>query len=63
MVNANHTPFLSTAPDENPKPENYPASFGVDTNFTNRGLRAQELYGADTSITREEFIAYKMDHR
>ncbi|MDP3739857.1 MAG: penicillin acylase family protein [Hyphomonadaceae bacterium] len=62
VVNANHTPFLSTAPDENPKPENYPASFGVDTNLTNRGLRAQELFGADASITREEFIAYKMDH-
>jgi penicillin amidase/acyl-homoserine-lactone acylase len=63
VVNANHTPFLSTAADENPKPENYPSSFGVDTNLTNRGLRAQELFGTDTSITREEFIAYKMDHR
>jgi penicillin amidase/acyl-homoserine-lactone acylase len=63
VVNANHTPFLSTAADENPSPENYPASFGVDANLTNRGLRAQELFGADTSITREEFIAYKMDHR
>lgn len=62
-VNSNHTPFLSTAAEENPGPENYPASFGVDTNLTNRGLRAQELFGADTSITREEFIAYKMDHR
>jgi penicillin amidase/acyl-homoserine-lactone acylase len=63
VVNSNHTPFLASAPDDNPKPENYPASFGVDTNLTNRGLRAQELFGADTSITREEFIAYKMDHR
>ena len=61
VVNANHTPFLASGPDDNPKPENYPASFGVDTNLTNRGLRAQELFGADTSITRDEFIAYKMD--
>jgi acyl-homoserine-lactone acylase len=61
-VNANHTPFLSTAPEENPRPENYPASFGVDQQLTNRGLRAQELFGGDTSITREEFLAYKMDH-
>jgi acyl-homoserine-lactone acylase len=62
LVNANHTPFLSTAPEENPRPENYPASFGVDLQLTNRGLRAQELFGGDASITREEFIAYKMDH-
>jgi penicillin amidase/acyl-homoserine-lactone acylase len=26
-------------------------------------MRAQELYGQDESITREEFIAYKMDDR
>jgi len=61
VVNANHTPFLASGPDDNPKPEDYPTSFGVDTNFTNRGYRAQELYGKDDSITRDEFIAYKMD--
>lgn len=61
VVNANHTPYLASADADNPKPENYPASFGVDTTFTNRGYRAQELYGKDDSITREEFIAYKMD--
>lgn len=63
VVNSNHTPFLASGAEDNPRPENYPASFGVDTNLTNRGLRAQELIGADTSITRDEFIAYKMDHR
>lgn len=63
VVNSNHTPFLASGPGDNPRPENYPASFGVDANLTNRGLRAQELFGADSSITREEFITYKMDHR
>lgn len=63
VVNANHTPYLASSSADNPKPENYPASFGVDANFTNRGYRAQELYGADTSITREEFLAYKMDDK
>lgn len=62
VVNANHTPFAASAPEDNPKPENFPASFGVDMQMTNRGMRAQQLYGGDTSITREEFIAYKMDH-
>jgi penicillin amidase/acyl-homoserine-lactone acylase len=61
VENSNHTPFLASSREDNPKPESFPASFGIDTNMTNRGMRAQELFSADTSITREEFIAYKMD--
>ena len=61
VVNSNHSPLLVSGPEDNPKAENYPASFALDTLVTNRGLRAQELFGADTSITREEFLAYKMD--
>lgn len=63
VVNANHTPFEASAPGDNPSPEAFPPSFGVDTVMTNRGRRAQELFGQDPSITREEFIAYKMDDR
>jgi acyl-homoserine-lactone acylase len=63
IVNANHSPLLVSGPEDNPKAENYPKDFALDTLVTNRGLRAQELYGADTSITREEFFAYKMDDR
>lgn len=63
VVNSNHTPYLASGPADNPKPENYPDSFGVDANFTNRGYRAQELYGTDTSITRDEFVTYKMDDK
>jgi acyl-homoserine-lactone acylase len=62
IVNANHSPLLVSGPQDNPKAENYPKDFALDTLVTNRGLRAQELYGSDTSITREEFFAYKMDH-
>jgi acyl-homoserine-lactone acylase len=62
IVNANHSPLLVSGPDDNPKAGNYPRDFALDTLVTNRGLRAQELYGKDTSITREEFISYKMDH-
>ena len=61
VVSANHSPLLTSGPDDNPKAENYPASFALDTLVTNRGLRAQELFGKDTSITRDEFLAYKMD--
>lgn len=63
IVNSNHSPLLVSGPEDNPKAENYPKDFALDTLVTNRGLRAQELYGADTSITREEFFAYKMDDR
>lgn len=61
VVNANHTPFQSSGPGDNPAPENFPAHYGVDTRMTNRGLRIQALYGGDLSITGEEFVAYKMD--
>ncbi|HOY78967.1 MAG TPA: penicillin acylase family protein [Hyphomonadaceae bacterium] len=63
IVNANNSPLLPSGPEDNPKAENYPKDYGLDTLVTNRGLRAQELFGADTSITREEFFAYKMDDR
>jgi penicillin amidase/acyl-homoserine-lactone acylase len=63
IVNANNSPLLPSGPEDNPKAENYPKDYGLDTLVTNRGLRAQELFGANTSITREEFFAYKMDDR
>ncbi|WP_425408725.1 penicillin acylase family protein [Hyphococcus sp.] len=61
VVNANHTPFEASGADDNPRPENFPPHFGVDTRATNRGIRIQALYGGDASITGEEFVAYKMD--
>jgi penicillin amidase/acyl-homoserine-lactone acylase len=61
VVSANHSPLLTSGTEDNPRAADYPASFGLDTLVTNRGLRAQELFSADKSITREEFLAYKMD--
>jgi acyl-homoserine-lactone acylase len=61
VANANNTPFIASGAADNPKPENYPPSFGIETNMTNRAMRAQELFGGDPSIDREEFIAYKLD--
>ncbi|RYZ13665.1 MAG: acylase [Alphaproteobacteria bacterium] len=63
IVNANNSPLVPSGPEDNPKAENYPKDYALDKLVTNRGLRAQELFGADTSITREEFFAYKMDDR
>lgn len=61
VVNANHTPFESSGPEDNPKQEQFPPHYGIDTRTTNRGIRIQTLYGGDTSITGGEFVAYKMD--
>ncbi len=62
VVNANHTPFLSTGEGDNPDEAAFPPHFGIDTRTTNRGLRIQALYGGDSEITEEEFLRYKMDH-
>jgi acyl-homoserine-lactone acylase len=61
VQSCNSTPFHATAGEGNPKPEAFPKSMGVETHETNRSRRAQELYGGDNSITREEFYAYKFD--
>lgn len=62
VVNANHTPFEASGPGDNPQRTDYPPHFGISDRMTNRGLRVQALFGGDASITREEFLQYKMDH-
>jgi len=61
VMNMNHSPFFSTVGDENPKASSFAPEFGIEDPPTNRGLRGQELFGADASITREEFLEYKYD--
>jgi len=60
--NANNTPFLVAAEGDAPDPDAFPPEFGIDRRTTNRGARMRALYFRDREITREEFIAYKMDH-
>ncbi len=61
VINSNHTPFESTGPGDKPNRADFPAHFGISDLMTNRGLRAQALYGGDTEISGEEFVRYKMD--
>ncbi|MGB3722400.1 MAG: penicillin acylase family protein [Pacificimonas sp.] len=61
VVNANHTPFESTLGDDQPLRADFPAHYGISDRVTNRGLRAQALYGGDEEITEDEFLRYKMD--
>lgn len=61
VQNCNSSPFKTTVGEGNPNPEDYSKTFGIETTMTNRALRAIELFGADESITEEEFYAYKYD--
>ena len=61
VINSNDSPFNSTAIPDLPDRAAYPPHFGISDGPTNRGLRAQALYGGDEDITEAEFLAYKMD--
>ncbi len=61
VVNANNEPWKASSKADSPSPEDFPAHIGVRARSTNRGLREQELFAADDSISESEFIAYKMD--
>lgn len=61
VFNTNSTPFQATVGEGNPNPAGFSATLGIETTMNNRAIRSQELFGADPSITREEFFAYKFD--
>ncbi len=61
VQNCNSTPFQTTVGPENPRPQDYSPTLGIETSMTNRALRALELFAADESITEEEFHTYKYD--
>lgn len=61
VVNANNEPWNASSAEDSPKEADFPPHLGVRARSTNRGLREQELFAADDSVSEEEFIAYKMD--
>jgi acyl-homoserine-lactone acylase len=61
VFNSNNTPFQATGPADALRPADFPVTMGLQTNMTNRALRAQELFGADAKITAEAFRRYKFD--
>jgi acyl-homoserine-lactone acylase len=58
---ANSTPFQTTLDPDNPDPDDYSPTMGIEIQMSNRAVRALELFGSDESITFEEFITYKYD--
>jgi len=61
VQSCNGTPFRTTDGPGNPDPAAFSPTLGIETRLTNRGLRALELFGADPSVTRDAFDAYKFD--
>lgn len=61
VVNANNEPWKASSAGDSPKEDDFPRHLGVRARSTNRGLREQELFSADESVSEDEFIAYKMD--
>jgi acyl-homoserine-lactone acylase len=62
VYNANNTPYRSSIGEGQPQPQDYVSSMGIQTNMTNRALRIEALFGADESISREDFHRYKYDN-
>jgi penicillin amidase/acyl-homoserine-lactone acylase len=61
VFNSNNTPFQATAPGDDLKPSDFSPTLGIQTDMTNRAMRALETFGADPSITAEKFREYKFD--
>ena len=61
VQSCNHTPFMSTGEGENPDSSLFSHTMGIETHFTNRSLRAQEIFTADDSLTFDEFLKAKYD--
>ena len=61
VFNANNTPFRATPDGEGLDPRSFAPSMGIQTDMTNRSWRELETFGADASITPEEFQTYKFD--
>ncbi|OUX37157.1 MAG: hypothetical protein CBE33_03710 [Candidatus Pelagibacter sp. TMED273] len=60
LQNCNSTPYLATVGNQNPK-KILPDNAGIEDFQTNRAYRANELYGGDISISKDEFYQYKYD--
>jgi len=61
VQNCNSTPYKATLGIVESQMPFLMNNLGIETFQTNRAYRAIETYGADTSITREEFYQYKFD--
>ena len=60
LQNCNSTPYRATVGNSNII-KTLPSTTGIETFQTNRAYRANELYGQNESISRQDFYNYKYD--
>ncbi|WP_299729619.1 penicillin acylase family protein [uncultured Endozoicomonas sp.] len=63
VYNANNSPFNASEGDGEPDIKNFPASMGLEMQWTNRARRIEELFKSDPSISAQDFHQYKFDTR
>ncbi|WP_394692479.1 acylase [Hyphobacterium sp.] len=61
VANANNTPFRATDPADDLDPSDFSATFGIETEMTNRGQRLLPLLINDPSISAADTLEYKFD--
>ncbi len=61
IYNANNTPYAATDGDDNLKPEDFPASMGLQTDYTSRAMRILELLPDYPVMDKEALLAIKFD--
>ena len=62
VYNANHSPFYSTDPDENPSPNDYAKAMNYETYNNNRSTRLFDLLSEKDSLSYADFKRIKYDH-
>jgi acyl-homoserine-lactone acylase len=60
IQNCNNAPW-NTSTSDNPMPEDFSVTMGIENSITNRAHRALELLSGDPSITWAAFKQYKFD--
>jgi penicillin amidase/acyl-homoserine-lactone acylase len=61
IQNCNATPFRTTTGDDNPRPERFSPTAGIDAHLNNRTLRSLSLFGGEAKISRDDFLRFKFD--
>jgi acyl-homoserine-lactone acylase len=61
VANSNNTPFRASDPADDLNPADFPASFGIETEMTNRGQRIVPMLIQDDSISDADLLGIKFD--
>lgn len=63
FYNANHTPFKSSAEEDNPDPTNFDSNMGFETYDNNRSTRLKKLIDENEKLDYDDFKRIKYDRQ